>query len=80
MLLHGEERMSPQPTIFYQYEENGIMNLDNRRLKEIREFKTAYQTLMDKSSAFHEIEEYNCKIKELEKEEKEILERCDVII
>ena len=56
------------------------MNLDNRRLKEIREFKNAYHTLMDKSSAFHEIEEYNCKIKELEKEEKEILERFDVKI
>ena len=80
MLLPGGGRMSPQPTIFYQYEENGIMNLDNRRLKEIREFKNAYQTLMDKSIAFHEIEEYNYKIKELEKEEKEILGRCDVKI
>lgn len=56
------------------------MNMDNRRLTEIQQYKNAYTRLMDKSETFHEIEEYNRKIQELEKEEKEILERCDVII
>lgn len=54
------------------------MNLDNRRLSEIKLFKNAYQRLMDKSESISEIEDYNHKIKELETEEKEILERCDV--
>lgn len=54
------------------------MNLDNRRLTEIQQYKNAYQSLMDKSESISEIEDYNQKIRELETEEKEILERCDV--
>ena len=56
------------------------MNMDNRRLKEIQEYKMGYQNLMDKSETLGDILDYNEKIKELEKEEKEILERCDVRI
>ncbi|MBR3214277.1 MAG: hypothetical protein IKF79_07200 [Methanosphaera sp.] len=56
------------------------MNMDNRRLTEIQQYKNAYTRLMDKSETFHEIEEYNRKIQELEAEEKEILSRFDVKI
>lgn len=56
------------------------MNMDNRRLIEIQQYKKAYQNLMDASETFHEIEEYNRKIQELEEEEKEILSRFDVKI
>ena len=56
------------------------MNADNRRLLEIQQYKKAYHSLMDKSQSLSEIEEYNNKIKELETEEKEILERFDVKI
>lgn len=61
-------------------EEHILMNLDNRRLTEIQQYKNAYQSLMDKSESISEIEDYNQKIRELETEEKEILERCDVKI
>lgn len=56
------------------------MNADNRRLREIKQYKNAYQHLMDKSMRITEIFEFDEKIKELEKEEKEILARCDVKI
>ena len=54
------------------------MNIDNRRLKEIQRQLKAYHTLLE----FSDISEslmYQSKIEELEKEEKEILKRCDVL-
>ena len=57
-----------------------FMNADNQRLREIRRFKEGYQKLMDESETMSEILDYKKKIDELEREEKEILERFDVII
>ena len=56
------------------------MNQDNRRLKEIQEYKTGYQTLQDKAQTLSDILEYQNKIDELTREEKEILQRTDVIL
>ena len=56
------------------------MNKDNQRLLEIKRFKQGYQKLMDEATTLSDILEYHKKIKELEKEEKEILSRFDVII
>lgn len=56
------------------------MNADNQRLLEIKRFKQGYANLMDNSGSIDEILEYKSKIEELEKEEKEILGRCDVRI
>ncbi|MBP5421604.1 MAG: hypothetical protein J6Y78_04075 [Paludibacteraceae bacterium] len=56
------------------------MNLDNRRLKEIQQYKKAYQDLMDKSLSITDIFDYEEKLQELQEEEKEILARCDVKI
>ena len=56
------------------------MNIDNRRLREVQQQIKAYHTLMDCSDA--DISErliYQGKIEALEKEEREILERYDVI-
>ena len=57
------------------------MNIDNRRLREIQRQIKAYQTLIECDDS--NIEErliYQGKIEALEREEKEILERYDVII
>ena len=57
------------------------MNIDNRRLREVQQQIKAYHTLMDCSDA--DISErliYQGKIEALEKEEREILERYDVIV
>ena len=56
------------------------MNADNQRLREIKKFKQGYYDLMDKSESISEIMDYQSKIDELTKEEKGILERCDVKI
>lgn len=56
------------------------MNLDNRRLMEIQEFKQEYAKLMANSRSIDEILNYQIKFEELEKEEKGILGRCDVRI
>ena len=56
------------------------MNKDNQRLLEIKQYKNAYYKLMDKAETLTDILEYQSKIDELETEEKEILERFDVII
>ena len=57
------------------------MNIDNRRLREIQRQIKAYNTLLECDDS--NIEErliYQGKIEALQREEKEILERYDVII
>ena len=56
------------------------MNLDNRRLRTLQEQIQAYSTLIEHSTDIEECLTYQSKLDELEKEEKQILERCDVII
>ena len=56
------------------------MNLDNQRLQEIQQLKHAYGTQILASDSKAERKEYYKKIDELTEEEKQILERCDVII
>lgn len=57
------------------------MNIQNRRLREVQRQIKAYQTLIDCSDS--DISErliYQGKIEALEREEKEILKRYDVIV
>ena len=56
------------------------MNLNNQRLKEIQELKSGYTQLMLDAPTMTEAFEYQTKYVELEKEETEILKRCDVRI
>ena len=60
--------------------EDTNMNLDNRRLKEIQREKILFQNMLDKSESISDCLTYQGKIEILEKEEKEILTRNDVII
>ena len=56
------------------------MNLDNRRLKEIQQYKLFYQRRLEEEDNT-ELEEdlLRMKFKALEAEEKEILKRCDAL-
>ena len=54
------------------------MNIDNQRLREIQEFKTAYYHEMDKTESISDCLRIQTYIEELEREEKEILERGGV--
>ena len=57
------------------------MNIDNRRLREIQRQIKAYQTLIEcDDSSIEERLIYTGKIEALEREQKEILKRYDVII
>ena len=56
------------------------MNIDNRRLREIQREKRVYEDLLDKSETINDCLIYQGKIDCLAREEKEILERCDVKI
>ena len=56
------------------------MNIDNQRLQDIKELKNAYNVLLDKSDTMEDCIHYQGKLDELEKEEKQILKRFDVII
>ncbi len=56
------------------------MNVDNRRLREIQQEKHGYEKLLDEAKSIHECLVYQGKIEILEKEEKDILSRYDVII
>jgi len=56
------------------------MNLDNRRLLEIQKEKKLFKVLLDESESVSDCLTYQGKLDLLEKEEKDILERCDVII
>jgi len=55
------------------------MNRDENRLKEIQELKRAYTILGVEAETIGETLEYADKLEELDKEETEILKRCDVI-
>lgn len=56
------------------------MNVDNRRLREIRDEKKVYQKLLDESEKNSDCLIYQGKLESLENEEKNILKRFDVII
>lgn len=55
------------------------MNQDNQRLKEIQELKIGYKNKMLEAETMTDAFEYEKKFNELEKEEIEILKRCDAI-
>ena len=54
------------------------MNMDNRRLKEIQQEKLVWQDQLNKCESISECFAFQGKLDILEKEEKEILKRCDV--
>ena len=54
------------------------MNQDNTRLREIQEFKNIYYKEMDKTESITDCLRIQGYIEELEKEEREILERGGV--
>lgn len=56
------------------------MNLDNQRLREIQQLKKGYGLKVLSAESEDEVEHYYSKIDELSEEERQILERCDVII
>ena len=56
------------------------MNMDNQRLKEIQLLKKGYEKKMLEAPTMSEAFEFQDKWNELETEEKQILERCDVKI
>ena len=56
------------------------MNIDNRRLRELQSELHAYHELLDKSVRETDKQIYKGKIESLEREQKEILERMDVIV
>ena len=56
------------------------MNIDNRRLREIQREKLVWEDRLDKSESISDCLVYQGKIDILEKEEKDILSRYDVII
>ena len=54
------------------------MNLENRRLQEIQQEKLFWQDHLSKCDTISDCLAFQGKIDILEKEEKEILKRCDV--
>ena len=54
------------------------MNLDNRRLRQIRLEKRVYQDRMNEAKTPHEKQIYQGKIACLNREERDILKRYDV--
>lgn len=56
------------------------MNIDNRRLREIQGELQAYNELLNESVKETDKQIYQGKITALEREQKQILERCDVIL
>ena len=56
------------------------MNLDNRRLKEVQKELIAYRQLLNESESIRDSLIYQGKIEALEREEKQILQRYDVIV
>lgn len=56
------------------------MNLQNRRLRELQKEIKAYSKLRDESVKETDKQIYQGKINALEREEKQILKRMDVII
>ena len=76
MLLFSKR---PLHTRKRRHREDTTMNLDNRRLFEIRREKIAYQRLLDESDKISDCLIYQGKLESLNREEKQILERYDVI-
>ena len=58
----------------------GRLNIDNRRLREIQVELKAYNELLEESVKEADKQIYKGKIESLEREQKEILERMDVIV
>lgn len=56
------------------------MNFDETRLKEIQEYKAFYNARLDEDNTELGRDLIQSQINKLEKEEKEILNRCDVKI
>lgn len=56
------------------------MNIDESRLKEIQEYKAFYNARLDEDNTELGKDLIQSKINKLEEEEKEILNRCDVIL
>ena len=56
------------------------MNLDNRRLTEIQRQKQLFISLLNEADTISDCLTYKGKLDILEKEEKEILDRCGVEI
>ena len=54
------------------------MNLDNRRLTEIQKEKRLFTVLLENSDSKTDCLTYQGKLDILEKEERDILARCDV--
>lgn len=57
-----------------------MMNIDNRRLREIRLEKQVYKDQLEKSETISDCLIYQGKLECLENEEKDILARYDVIV
>ena len=55
------------------------MNVDNRRLREIQVEKMAYQKLLENADKISDCLIYQGKLECLDKEEKDILKRYDVV-
>ncbi|WP_458454413.1 hypothetical protein [Methanobrevibacter sp.] len=55
------------------------MNFDNRRLQEIQREKMVWQDQLNQAESISDCYTFKAKLDLLEKEEKEILKRCDVI-
>jgi len=67
--------------LFRTYRRGAVyMNLDNRRLREIQRELKIYRKRLNESEKESDRQIYTGKIESLEREEKQILERCDVII
>ncbi len=56
------------------------MNLDNRRLRELQVEIKEYKKLLDEADSISDCLIYKGKLECLEKEQKDILKRCDVVI
>lgn len=56
------------------------MNIDNRRLRQIQSELRAYNQLLSECTKEADKQIYQGKITALEREQKQILERCDVIL
>ena len=56
------------------------MNIDNRRLREIQREKKVYVDRLEKSETISDSLIFQGKIESLEREEKDILSRYDVIL
>ena len=55
------------------------MNLDEKRLKEIQGEKRSYHALLKQAESISECITYKARIDELDKEEIDILKRCDAL-